>query len=97
MSEIVSHGTNCLSLNIERQIAQRRAGQRRRVLHGGILCCSCLVNPPASDTDRYCHRCRADKAKGYRKKQKLELQQIRARLQSYENGEKQDNGNRASQ
>jgi hypothetical protein len=78
----VPRETESLPSNIERQIAAKRAGDRKIVRHGGLLCSRCLENAPASATDRYCLECRAAYERERRKIQKDELLRLRALAQS---------------
>jgi hypothetical protein len=76
MTADVARETRCLTNNIEQQIEQRRAGKRKKVRHGGLLCCGCLSAPPAAP-DRYCHDCRAARSRADRRAARAELLRLR--------------------
>lgn len=70
MSDRVSCETHCLTPAILLQVEQRRAGKRKNVHHHGLLCSKCLEDPPASDRDRYCKKCRAADRRDRRRAEK---------------------------
>lgn len=65
---IVSRETQC-STQFAAQIQQRRDGLRKKVRHGGALCCTCLDVPPPRN-GRDCDNCHAEAQKAYRKRKK---------------------------
>lgn len=64
MSEHVSRETHSTTL-IDLQVAQRRAGRRKNVRHGGTLCHRCLTRPPRANADD-CLECHRQSQKDYR-------------------------------
>jgi hypothetical protein len=68
------------ALNIVFPVKQRvqAVGRRRYDEHHGQLCSCCLKNPPASDHDRYCKKCRAGKQREHRQRKALRLKQAHA-------------------
>jgi hypothetical protein len=58
------------------QIAQRKAGMRGKVQHGGTLCSSCLEKPPVKG-QRYCAECRNDYKAEYEYRQRKALKKLR--------------------
>lgn len=73
----VSQYTDNLPENIARQVEAKRAGRRKIVRHGGMLCSRCLENPPTRN-DRYCRACRNSYNADHRKAERQELKRLRA-------------------
>lgn len=57
MSDEVSRETKSLASDIDAQLAERAAGKRKNIKHGGTLCCRCHRNPPSTN-GKYCKLCR---------------------------------------
>ena len=82
----VSQVTDCLPGNIEAQIEAKRAGRRKLVRHGGLLCSRCLTNPPKGK-DRYCGECRRTYKRDHERAERDELKRLRAIVEGEKHGE----------
>lgn len=76
----VTHET-LSSTTINQQVELRRAGRRKRVMHGKTLCSRCYINPPQA-THKYCKPCKAADAKSRRARNKAALESIAAQAKA---------------
>lgn len=85
MSGDVPRETESFQQRIAIQIAQRKAGTRGKVQHRGTLCSCCLEKPPVQG-QRYCAECRNDYKAEYEHRQRNELKRLRKSEQRAQNG-----------
>lgn len=65
------------STDIAMQVELRRAGRRKRVMHGKTLCSRCYINPPQA-THKYCKTCKSADAKSRRARNKAAMESVAA-------------------
>lgn len=63
----VSRETPSYTPKVARQIAEKAAGKRKRVMHGGALCSGCYLEPPMKG-QRYGKKCHAEIERTRRKR-----------------------------
>lgn len=83
MSENVARVSLCVPSNIQAQIEARRAGRRKKVFHGGLLCSCCLETAPDLP-DRYCHDCRNKYSAQRKRDERAELKRLRQLHEAHE-------------
>lgn len=81
MSDHVSQETPSYTPSVAQQIAQKAAGRRKKVMHGGSLCSGCYVEPPLPG-QRYGRNCHNQ----YEKDRRLRVKQRAAENQNTSKG-----------